>query len=349
MSAMDDRKSEFLWVVKAARVALIVTLAMTAIGTAGCVAMIVIKAGDISRAGGWDPVILYFIGLLGCPVLVVWTLVMYGLVQAAASNEAAANSADGRLGRMETLLADHGHSLSRLINLESLSDRAKSLIYRDRELEAMAEVIHEDMLRQDYDAAAALIETMEQQFGCADQAAALGDELAQARKATIEEKLDSAVVRVQRIIESHDWQRASRAADKIRSLFPNHPTAASLPQRVEEERAKHKRQLLEDYGEAVRKDDVNRGIDLLKELDRYLTPQEAAAMAESARGVFRAKLHNLGVQFAIHVTDQRWAEAVATGEEIMRGFPNSRMSHEVRQKMPQLRELMDEARSAAEA
>ena len=138
-------------------------------------------------------------------------------------------------------------------------------------------------------------------------------------------------------MDAHDWAKALRGAQKLQSLFPDNPKVADLPQRVEVERTKRKRQLLSDYDEAVRKNDVDAGIDLLKKLDRHLTPQEAAALEESARGVFKAKLHNLGVQFAICVSDERWAEAVATGEEIMRSFPNSRMSHEVRQKMAQLR------------
>ena len=102
-------------------------------------------------------------------------------------------------------------------------------------------------------------------------------------------------------------------------------------------RTGHKRSLLQAYGEAVRKNDVDKSIELLRELDRYLTPQEAAALEESVRGVFKAKLHNLGVQFAISVTDQQWADAVATGEEIIREFPNTRMAQEVREKMGLLR------------
>ena len=53
---------------------------------------------------------------------------------------------------------------------------------------------------------------------------------------------------------------------------------------------------------------------------------------ESARGVFRAKLHNLGVQFAIRVTDQNWSEALVIGEQIMDEYPNTRMAQEVQEK-----------------
>ena len=203
------------------------------------------------------------------------------------------------------------------------------------------------MLKQDYQTAEALIDRMEQEFGYADEAARLRQEVAQARKATLEEKIDAAIGRVQATIERHDWARAFRAAQKLLSVFPGNPKVQALPERVATERARHKRQLLQAYGEAVRKNDIDGSIELLKELDRHLTPQEAAALEESARGVFRAKLHNLGVQFAICVTDERWSEAVVTGEQIVREFPNSRMSQEVVQKMPQLRAKAAEAAAAA--
>jgi hypothetical protein len=45
------------------------------------------------------------------------------------------------------------------------------------------------------------------------------------------------------------------------------------------------------------------------------------------------------VQFAIAVTDQQWATAVRIGEQIVQGFPNSRMAGEVRQKLEALRQL----------
>ena len=70
----------------------------------------------------------------------------------------------------------------------------------------------------------------------------------------------------------------------------------------------------------------------------FLTPQEGAALAESARGVFKARLHNLGVQFAIRITDKNWVEALAVGQDIISEYPNSRMAEEVRDRMDLLRQ-----------
>jgi hypothetical protein len=70
----------------------------------------------------------------------------------------------------------------------------------------------------------------------------------------------------------------------------------------------------------------------------YLTPNEGLALQESAKDVFRTKLHNLGVKFSLAVTDKQWTEALQTGEQIVRDFPNSRMAKEIREKIDILRQ-----------
>jgi hypothetical protein len=250
-----------------------------------------------------------------------------------------------RMAPVETLLEDQAASLKKLMELAGLSDQAKSLIYREREIEAIRETIQDDLIKQDYASAEVLIQNVEKRLGYADEAARLRQEVEASKKTTMDEKIDAAITRLEDIISHHDWARAARAAGRLAKAFPTSPRAAAMSQRVEAAKVEHKRSLLQAYGEAVRKNDVDQSIALLKELDRYLTPQEAAALAESARGVFRAKLHNLGVQFAISVTDQQWAAAVATGQEIVAEFPNTRMAHEVREKMEQLRSRAAAARA----
>ena len=80
-------------------------------------------------------------------------------------------------------------------------------------------------------------------------------------------------------------------------------------------------------------DDLDQGVDVLKLLDGFLTPTEGAALKESARGVFRAKLQKLGVQFSLFVTEKKWTQALELGNEIIAEFPNSRMAQEVRERL----------------
>jgi len=172
--------------------------------------------------------------------------------------------------------------------------------------------------------------------GYESEARRLLQEVDDYRNATTEQKVQAAINRVESLIEARDWTRALRETQRLGGLFADNAKIAGLPRRIHLARTKHKRDLLQAYGEATRKNDVDRSIDLLRELDAYLTPQEAAALSESARGVFKARLSNLGVQFAIYVEDEQWTQAIAAGQEIIREFPNSRMAQEVREKIPVL-------------
>lgn len=341
MSAQSER---YEWVSKTSRVLLIVSLALIAICLAGTAALGVMAFLPTRNLELLPPyVVALVIELLaaGC------SMVMYGLVQVLVSSESQASASSARLERVETLLNDISTSSRRSSDLASLSDQAKSLIFRDRELEALRESIHEDLNRQDFASAQVLIDTMETRFSCAVEAARLRTEIATLQSATLQEKIDSTVARIQQTMERHDWPRAAREIQKVQRLYSNSPKVLALSEQLETAKVRHKSDLLQAYDEAVRKKDVDRSIELLKELDRYLTPQEAAALEESARGVFRAKLHNLNVQFALRVTEAQWTDAIAVGEEIVREFPNTRMAEEVRQKMDMLKTRAAEAAAAS--
>jgi hypothetical protein len=330
---MPDRKERYGWVWKLARAGMVATLVLLALALVGDIAGCVVAA----REGNAWASVPYVLGGLALLVAAAWVVVAYGMVRVIVSNEHAVVRLAGRTGRLETLLSDQAESLKKLTDLASLSDQAKSLIYRDRELDALRETIHTDLMKQDYDTVEKLIADFERDFGMEQEAARLRSELEATRKATEEGKVDRAVERVEEIIARHDWARAAREAQRLREQYGDSEKVAELPRRVQAARTRHKRDLLQAYDAAVRKNDIDGSISLLQELDRYLTPQEAAAMEESARGVFRAKLHNLGVQFAICVTEERWSDALTTGEQIINEFPNSRMAHEVREKMDMLR------------
>ena len=94
--------------------------------------------------------------------------------------------------------------------------------------------------------------------------------------------------------------------------------ATNLPGLLEDRRLEHKKYLLQQWDQAVNRNQIDQGIEILRELDQYLTANEVAALEESARGVFRAKLHNLGVRFSLLVAEKQWTGALDVGEEIGR-------------------------------
>ncbi len=333
---MPEQTGRFEWVLKLARIAVIGTLGLLTIILAMTVAKTVFVALEAPTAESLIPLVLQIVGEL---VAAVWIFVCYGIIRILAAGEFSAARGAGRIGRVESILSDQNQTIHKLLDLASLSDQAKTLIFHQREIELMRETIHADLMRQDYKTAEAFIDRIETRFGYTDEAARLRQEVEAFRRSTEEEKTDGAINRIQEVIDRRDWARASREAQLLAKLFPNSHRVADLPRRIEEARVKHKGELLRAYGEDVKKNDVDGSIELLRELDAYLTPQEGAALEESARDIFRKKLHNLGVQFAIFVNDKQWAKAVATGDEIMHEYPNTRMAQEAREKMDQLRAL----------
>lgn len=329
---MKSNTGRFAWVTKLSRIVLIASLIFIVLSMALAVTSLV-YVGEYNAS----TIISTAAAVLGGLIISGMLIVAFGLVQVWVSAEIHLEELPSQLDRTESLLSDSASNLKDLRELATLSDKAKSLIYREREIEAFHETIHHDMMRQDYQTAEMMIEQIEKDFGYVEEAERMKKELADSRKATMDEKIDAAIGRIQKIVETEDWTRALREAQRMMTVFPDNEKVQSLPQRIDAARQQHKRRLLQEYGEAVRKNDIDTGVELLKKLDGYLTPQEAAALRESARGIFRAKLHQLGVQFAICVNDQNWKEAVISGEQIITEYPNSRMAHEVRQKLDALR------------
>jgi len=327
---MSESANRYEYVAKISRAVLIGTAVLLGISLVATVVMAVLSL--LSRTGGTNSLLWVLLVVVEL-VALMWTAVMDGAIKMMLAGQVAAQGATAQVSRVEALLDDTVRAIRELAELAPLSDQAKSLLFRDRELEALREAIHEDLMKQDYATAEALVETIETRLGFADEATRLREEIQRSRVATVEEKMDLALQRIDDLCAAYKWASAIRESQRVLRVFPENPKASSLPDRIKQARNNRKRELLQAYGEAIRKNDVDRGIDLLQDLDAYLTPQEGAALQESARGVFKARLHNLGVQFAICVTDQRWTDAIAAGKEIIQGFPNSRFAQEVREKM----------------
>ena len=146
--------------------------------------------------------------------------------------------------------------------------------------------------------------------------------------------------------EAHEWPRAQHEIDRLLNALPDDPRVLGLLDRMKALKEQHKQELKAAWGEAVRKHDTDHAIDVLKELDQYLSPAEGQSLQASARNVFKEKLLQLGIQFRFAVNERRWQDALSSGLDLIREFPNARMANEVREAMDTLRER---ARQAAEA
>lgn len=219
-----------------------------------------------------------------------------------------------------------------------LSETTKRIAYRQQDLQVLRRTIEQDIAEGHFDAAMVLVAELAQTYGYREEAEVIRERISAARMAEQEAKITESLARLEEILARHDFDRAMREAAKIQRLFPESERVKDLSRRVVHAREQYKQQLEREFLEAAQRDDVDRAMDVLKVLDKYLTEEEAEPLRETARGVIGKKRDNLGVQFKMAVHDREWMQAVRVGEQIIREFPNSRMAEEVRGMIDLLRE-----------
>ncbi|MFQ5591988.1 MAG: hypothetical protein ACE5HE_12550 [Phycisphaerae bacterium] len=228
-----------------------------------------------------------------------------------------------------------------------ISDAAKSLAHRDREIEAMRAAIREDISNERWESGLNLIEELKQRFGYKEEADTLQKEVDEARARAIRAQLGKAIDSIETLFDAHDWERASAEIDRLMHVLPRNAQVTSLHERMADLKEAHKQELTEAWNEAVRRCDTDHAIEVLRELDQYLSSAEAHALQASARDVFKEKLLQLGVQFRFAVTEKRWQDALTVGLELVESFPNARMANEVREALDVLRQRVRQGAATA--
>jgi len=145
------------------------------------------------------------------------------------------------------------------------------------------------------------------------------------------------VKRVDELCGQARWNEAKQIAE-LMSGFTTFEAATGLPQRIKAARKATKEALIKNFKEAFDREDMQKAMALLEEMDKTLTPEEAAPYAEMAREVLHAKKENLGVRFKMSMEDRDWGEALRIGEQLMQEFPNSAYAKEVEAMIDKLRE-----------
>ncbi|MEM1354181.1 MAG: hypothetical protein AAGC44_07685 [Planctomycetota bacterium] len=228
-----------------------------------------------------------------------------------------------------------------------LSETAKRIAYRHEDVNLLRETIRDDIQKKEFDAALVLVNEIATTYGHKEEAEEYREEILSARTVEMDQKIERALNKLDETLAKHDFETASKEALKIQRLYPDSPRVREVHRKVTHAREQYKHDLEREFLEAAKVDDVDRAMELLKELDKYLTEQEAEQFREVARGVIGKKRENLGVQFKIAVHDREWLRAVAVGEQVIREFPNTRMADEVRSMLDLLRERAAGQRAAA--
>lgn len=237
-------------------------------------------------------------------------------------------------GAMEKISAE----LTQINHSTRVSETAKSIAFRDEDRQSLREAVFDKLQQQDFAAANTLIDEIARRPEYKELAEQLRAQARRYHDATDQERVQQSIAHIQKLLDEAQWSRASAQIEGLIKMHPDNERIRALRQLLLDKKQGRKRILLAAWDDAVQAQETDRSLQILKELDLYLTPNEALALQEAARDVFRTKLHNLGVQFSIAVTEKQWAGALDIGQQIVSDFPNSKMCEEIRGKLDVLRQ-----------
>jgi len=243
-----------------------------------------------------------------------------------------------KLEVMSEALKKNQSALAQINKIAHLSEAAKAIVFHDSDRQFLIETVLDKLEHQDIEGAYEIIDGIAHCQGYEELAEHLRAEADKRRGATDHERIEQAKVAIEKLFETFQWVNASMRIEKFISAYPDSEEAKAMRQKLIEKKEEHKKVLLNAWDDAVKRHATDRSLEILKELDLYLTPEEGLALQEAARHVFKDKLHNLGIQFSLAVSGEQWDKAIQVGQEIMRDFPNSRMSEEIHEKMDVLKQ-----------
>jgi len=269
-------------------------------------------------------------GLVFLSALLAMLSKLFNILEALRDNSSKLEEVTGALEKIHAGLTQINHSTR-------VSETAKAIAFRDVDRQSLREAVLEKLQQQDFDTAQQIIDEIAKRPEYEELAEQLRAQVEQYHAATDQERINQAIAHIEKLLDGCQWVRASAQIEGLIKAYPDCEQAKSMRQILLDKKQERKKILLAAWDDAIRAQETDRSLDILKELDLFLTPNEGLALQEAARDVFRSKLHNLGVQFSIAVTEKQWATALNVGQHIIKEFPNSRMSEEIHGKLDVLK------------
>lgn len=308
----------------------------------GIIVLAIWQAAYLSRQGslGATVHIPAFLGFLGA-LLIVASLVARASALVLFKIEGNLFHSHDVLLDVQELLRKQNVYLAEIAENVQLSDATKSIARREKERKALHDAIQEEILRGNWDAAYYLVDELEKRYGYRNEASRLRDEVDSWRGRAKEQRLLQGLKQVEAAMGRWDWRAARTVAAQVMQVFPDDERARGLDVRIHDAFSRRKQQLLADWQESVRNHEMEKSLELLKELDHYLSAEEAQSLREPVRNLFKERLQNLGSQFAAAYKAKDWDTALSTAERIQLEFPTSKMAEEVRALIRSIKEQTD--------
>jgi len=247
-----------------------------------------------------------------------------------------------RLEQIAETLEKNRSVLTQINQNTRLSETAKAIAFREADRQSLREAVFDKLQQQDFDTTYEIIDEIAHSTIYQELAEQLRAEADKYRDANDAERINQVIELIEKLFENCQWAKASAHIERLIKDYPTSEEAKAMRQKLLDKKQGRKKTLLTAWDDAIKRQDTDGSLEILRELDLYLTPNEGLALQEAARDVFRTKLHNLGVQFSLAVSEKRWNKAVETGHQIIRNFPNSRMAEEIREKWDILKQKVQQ-------
>jgi hypothetical protein len=249
---------------------------------------------------------------------------------------------DTKLEKIAETLEKNRSILAQINQNTRLSEAAKAISFRDADMQSLREAVFDKLQQQDFDATYEIIDDIARHIEYTSLAEQLRTQANNYRDATDAERVNQVIAHIEKLFESSQWAKASTQIERLIRDFPKSENAKAMRQKLLDKKEERKKILLNAWDDAIKRQATDRSLEILRELDLYLTPNEGLALQEAAKDVFRNKLHNLGVQFSLAVSGKQWGKAIEAGEQIIRDFPNSRMAEEIHEKWDILKQKVQQ-------
>jgi hypothetical protein len=284
-----------------------------------------------SQSGSLNQLVFILGALVFISALLAMLSRVFKILDALRDNSAKLEQVTQALENISSGLAQINHSTR-------VSEAAKAIAFRDADRQSLREAVFDKLQQQDFAAAEEIINEIAGRPEYKELAEQLRTQAHRYHDATDQERMGQVVAHINKLLDDCQWGRASTQIEALIKAHPDNEQSKAMRQVLLDKKQGRKRILLAAWDDAIQNQETDRSLDILKELDQYLTPNEGLALQEAARDVFRNKLHNLGVQFAIAVTEKRWVDALDVGQIIITDFPNTKMSEEIRGKLDVLKQ-----------
>lgn len=227
--------------------------------------------------------------------------------------------------------------LARIDEHVMLSDGAKRLLYRDRELDLVRMVLERDIAAGDHDAALRLVDELGTQFGRLEEAEDHRSRIASLREAEVRDRLAEGMAIIRRHLANGDWSNATAEADRLHRLLPGEAGLDGLANQITSARIRHAAGIETRMRDAHAEGRIDDAMRMLRELDRHLEGDESSRVVDVAQAIIVGHRDLVGHRFRDAVSEKRWSDAIELGESIVRDYPNTRMAEETTGLLPGLR------------